>query len=128
MSVHILSDNHLSAVLRFAFAKTWNDTIDRDVTVRMVQDMANELALTNDRSYAARYPNEPVSGFDAPVVNWKQPLVSPLAFLKLLQNVEHQLDECPDFKNTEAAQFIRNQRFVAISKLDGYNELPWEID
>lgn len=128
MSVMIISDNHLSAVLRFAFAKTWNDTIDRESTVRVVQDAADELARVNDEAYAHRYPDEPVEEFQAPVIDWKAPLVSPVEFLKLLQCVEYQMDGLPGFHDTEAAQFIRNHRVTALGKLDGYNAAKWSID
>jgi hypothetical protein len=128
MSVHILGDNHLSAVLRFAFAKTWTDSIDREITVNMVQEAANELARVNDLSYATRYPDQPVDEFVAPVINWNQPLPTPLQFLKLLQNVEYQCEEAPDFYSTEAFRLIRNWKWEATTKLDGYNSEPWEID
>lgn len=128
MSVHILDDNHLSAVLRFAFSNTWTDTIDREVTERMVQEIADELARVNDLSYATNYPSAPVSAeFITPVVNWDIQLPTPIEFLKLLQNVEHQLCEAPNFFNTEAFRFINNYRSVAIAKLDGYNDAAWEI-
>lgn len=128
MSVMIISDAHLSAVLRYAFAKTWNDSIDRESTVRIVQDAADELARVNDQAYAHRYPDQPVDAFQAPVIDWKAPLVSHIQFLKLLMCLEYQMDGLPGFHDTDAAQFIRNHRGTAIAKLDGYSDAKWSID
>lgn len=128
MSVMIISDAHMSAVLRYAFAKTWNDSIDRESTVRIVQDAADELARVNDQAYAHRYPDQPVDEFQAPVIDWKAPLVSHIQFLKLLMCLEYQMDGLPGFHDTDAAQFIRNHRGTAIGKLDGYADAKWSID
>lgn len=128
MSVQIISDNHLSAVLRFAFQNVWTDTIDREKTVQIVQDAANEIARVNDLAYAHRYPSEPVDEFCAPVINWNQPLPTPLQALKLLQSVVYQLDELPGYHDTEAAQLLRNWQFTTTTKLPGYNDEKWTID
>lgn len=122
MSVIIVSDEHISAMLRFGFGDGWADKDFRD----QLQTTANILREENTDSYNERYHQEHAE-FVPCVIDYTQPELSPVQVLKLLQCYEGNSDQLGTYHCSRAAQEVRRIREKAIRRLAGYDAARWEI-
>lgn len=122
MSVVIVSDEHISAMLRFGFGGSWADEEFRE----KLQTAANILRDENTDSYNERYPQQ-FAEFHPCVIDFTQPELSPVQVLKLLQCYEGNSDQLGTYYLSRAADEIRRIRDKAIRRLAGYDVARWEI-
>lgn len=122
MSVIIVSDKHISAMLRFGFGNSWADAGFR----HKVQTAANILREENTHSFNVRYRQDHV-GYVPCVVDYTQPELSPVQVLKLLACYEGNSDQVGTYHMSSAAEEVRRIRDKAIRGLAGYDAARWEI-
>lgn len=122
MSVVIVSNEHISAMLRFAFGSGWADSDFRT----QLQSAADCLREENTDSYNERYPQDQIA-CEPCVIDFTQPERSPVEVLKLIQCYDGNSDQLGTYQMSRAADQIRSIRSKAIQKLAGYDAARWEI-
>jgi hypothetical protein len=126
MSAFLCSDNHINALVEYAFS-------DRDDYIYLrhrfgaadKQALAELLYNENWRSLRTRY-NDPETG---PGITYRpRPLLDAITILKLCDCYDYQACETEDYDTTRAAKAINFIRHKAIRALPGYEEAPWGLD
>jgi len=113
----IVSDKHITAILRFGYSEKWNSP-DLDT---FLEQMANVLKKENITKYNAN--NTPLVPVEDCQIDWDQPLLSPVEVLKLIEAYEHQCSDAPNFfPISQAARIVRGIRYKAQRLLPGYAE------
>lgn len=121
MSVMVLSDKHLSTILRFGFGPSW---ADEDFRSRL-QSTADRLREENILAYNERYQDElPVLPCE---IDYSAQEVTPVEALKLMQAYDDNCSELGTYHGDTAAEEIRSFRQSAIARLEGYSSAPWDI-
>ena len=122
MAVKILSDEHISAMLRFGFGPHWADQENRAA----VQNAADGLKSENIHSFN-EYAQHQATMIVPCVVDFTQGERSPVEILKLIHTYEANSDQLRTYDGDYAASLIRSIRSEAICYLAGYNEAPAEV-
>lgn len=121
MSCIILSDKHLSTILRFGFGPSWADD---DFRVRL-QYTADRLREENILAYNERYQeNYPVLPCE---IDFTVAEVSPVQALKLMKAYDDNCSELGTYHGDTAAEEIRVFRDSALALLEGFDSAPWDI-
>ncbi|EPR5023110.1 hypothetical protein ACU6C7_006158 [Pseudomonas aeruginosa] len=125
MSVHVVSQLHISAILRFVVAHAGFDLKDK-----VIQELANAdgeiLLRENVRSVFHRYRDMDVK--PAPFrLDLEAPTPSPVEVLKLIECLEYQSNASEDYFMTPAYRMLARIREKAVRALPGYNEAAWEL-
>lgn len=97
----------------------------RELTRKTAGFVGAMLWAENVRSVNHRYAEE----------EWEQPyqfkelrgVPSPVAVLKALDGYEYQSCEHEEWEDSESYRFCHALRKLAIKKLTGYDDMPWEI-
>ena len=109
MSAYILNRFHISAILMF------NCTGKPDATTyQILADQGQQLLDENIRSVRTRYPGETFKP-------------TPIEVLKLIQCLEYQSNQNPDYYATQAFRTLHEIRRIAQSKLPGWDQASWDL-
>lgn len=121
MSCIVLSDLHLSTILRFGFGPSW---ADEDFRSRL-QATADHLRRENILAYNERYEEEdPVLPCE---IDYSAPEVTPVEALRLMQCYDECCEELGTYHGDTAAEQIRSFRVAALVRLEGWHEARWQI-
>jgi hypothetical protein len=121
MSCIVLSDLHLSTILRFGFGPSW---ADEDFRPRL-QATADQLRRENILAYNERYEEEdPVLPCE---IDYSAPEVTPVEALRLMSTYDECCEELGTYHGDTAAEHIRAFRVVAFLGLDGWREARCQI-
>lgn len=144
MSAFEVSDKHVSAILQGVYGtdyrgfNIWRYLDDKEPTqeqfslLSKAKQEANVLMSENVRSVRYCYKhhgdrsNEPLLVGQVQLDLKAEPLPV-LQVLKLIDCLEYQSCECPDWKSTEAYKLLCDYRSKLIRKLPGYNDAKWSI-
>lgn len=151
MSAHLVNPEHIGilaavAVIRWKIPSEWEHSRFRthDNMIATAQRIAKGFAMENIRSVAYRYPDD-VSGsrpgpclsdldyeeacaiYAAHFVKHPQP-ISPVQLIKLLDSLEYQSCEHPDWVGCLAHKQLQILRRDAIYNLPGYDKSDWSYD
>jgi len=139
MSVFVVSDRHIDALLSFARAK--NVTVYHGGTLKLcaLADTAlmGEILLdANWRSYTTYYPRErkpdarpdQFQPNDVRGYQYREPKAEfhPVHVLKGIRCLRYQLGAIDP--ETIAARILTEIERAAVESLDGYDQAPWSID
>ena len=120
MSAFIVNHDHISALVT-GFARHHYDRLSRDEATELGQ----LLLIENSRSVAYRY-NEPVDE-DWRDYRFEQIDVKQIVhLLKMLDCLEYQSNERPDYEESIAYKKLMQMRKTLIRALPGYEDGPWE--
>jgi hypothetical protein len=142
MSAYIVSHATIDALVSLAFDGPETDRpvspdtvwvpsgypgVDRD-------GVGAVLIAENVRSVRYRYPDSgddlpgPLAHYWAEPYHYRHPVrrPSPVEGLALLDGYEYQACECPDWRDTAAAELVDRLRSALIATLPGYDAAPWE--
>jgi hypothetical protein len=122
MSINIVSDAHISAILRFGFGPEWSAISFRN----RLQNVADMLKADNTHSYNERYVDDQTM-VEPCVIDFTQAERSPVEVLKLIQCYELNCSELGTYAGDSAADEVRAIRDKAIRQLAGYSAAEWEI-
>ena len=122
MSIKIVSDKHISAILRFGFGPDWSATSFRN----RLQNVADMLKAENIHSYNERYFAEQRM-VEPCVIDFTQAERSPVEVLKLIQCYEVNCSALGTYPGDLAADEIRAVRDKATRQLAGFDAAKWEI-
>lgn len=118
-AVKVLSDEHISALLRFGFGPDWASQENRAA----VQYAADGLKEENIHSFN-EYAQDLATMVVPCVVDFTQGERSPVEILKLIHTYEANSDQLGTYHGDYAAGLIRSIRNEAICRLAGYHEAP----
>jgi hypothetical protein len=123
MSVTIVSDTHITALVAFALGENWDAPEQR----AEAQRIADCLKSMNVDAYNEVNMDEP--GIDEPpcVLVAGQSVPKPLQALKLIEFYESHASEFGGYYYNTAAYEIRSMRAQAIAQLDGYAAAPFTL-
>jgi hypothetical protein len=131
MSCHIVSNNHISAIIRFACINNlkagWTSNKGYAYEPGREQEACDLLYDANVRSVNARYKE------DAPTVgciyNSHARGLLPIEVIKAIQGLEYQCDEWEGFEDSKARYLLCDIAREAVSMLPGYEAArTWSID
>lgn len=135
MSAFLLSDRHLSAIVR-----AWtNATVyriqprigDRTLDPTNFEDwqrFMDAIHAANVASVNYRYSGSPAVDVPAPrYLDSRAPKVEGLALVKALDCFDYQSCEVPGYESTPIAKAIEELRMQTIRRLPGYDEAAWAI-
>lgn len=122
MSINIVSDEHISAILRFGFGPDWSATNSRN----RLQNLADMFKAENTHSYNERYPDDQTM-VEPCVIDFTQAERSPVEALKLIQCYELNCSALGTYAGDLAADEVRAIRDKATRQLAGYDAAEWEI-
>lgn len=117
MSCFIVSDKHLSAIVRWAEQYTTQPGKQ--------QEAVNLLHAANVRSVNARYRED--TPLDGAVYEPDAPLLSPIEVIKACDCLAYQCDNWEGFKGSEAQALILCIQAQATRELPGYANAKWSI-
>lgn len=118
MSAYVVSDRTINALLAFAVAHRVSDFNDPAAA-------GNILLAENQRSVNYLYGEHtpaPVLKYDA-----GEPVPELVQVLKLIDCVEYQSCETPDWVTTPAFQLLNHLRSKATGLLPGYDAAEWGL-
>ena len=121
MSAYILNRFHISAILMFTCTGKPDAT-----TYQILADQGQQLLDENIRSVRTRYPGETFKG-ELFGLDETVPKPTPLEALKLIQCLEYQSNQNPDYYATQAFRTLHEIRRVAQSKLPGWDQASWDL-
>ena len=129
MSCYIVTDKHLSAIIRWACT---NNIKAGHINGRYLyqpgqeQEAVDLLHAANVRSVNARYKEDtPEAGA---VYDLSAPSLRPIDAIKACDGLAYQCDCWEGFEGSEAQTLIRDIQRHAIRRLPGYDAAPWSID
>jgi hypothetical protein len=134
MSAHMVSDNHIHALVNFALLNNL-DYRANGRFVRITRESAEEIGQIlidqNYRSVHHRYLDRAEQHFGKPpTYKFKVVRLLPdaVALLKLCVCYAYQACETDDWESSIAADIIMRIKDRAIIKLPGYDAAPWGIN
>lgn len=98
----------------------------RELRSDNADEVGRMLWQENHRSVSYRYSEAQVCREYVFVQRLPRPL-DPVAVLKAAKCYEYQSEECADWRDTEAHEFIESLRSAAIAALPGYEMAAWEV-
>jgi hypothetical protein len=127
MSCYIVSDSHLSALVRYACTQNLNvySASGRVYAPGEEQQAVTLLGAANTRAYTERYG----AGRTADGVAYlpAAPLPSHMEVIKLASCFDYQASDWSQYPGSDAERFIRYVERHAVRQLPGYKEAAWEI-
>ena len=126
MSAYVVTQKHISAILRFH-----NQAPDyrSPASIAYAQQLGEQLYLQNIASvnYRYRYRNEPAGEYPPFKFSPNAPLLAPVEVLRLLECLEYQSNETPEYYATPGYEVLARLRAQAIAQLPGFKEARREI-
>lgn len=134
MSCFIVSDKHISSILKFADrpqygapARIWTNEREYQIWQTVVINKVGQILVNqNYASYAALYEGESVTPHEF-TYNEQVTRLTPVEIIKLCNAYEYQSDNTPDYSNTPAHKIIKAILDRAINELPGYDAAEWAI-
>jgi hypothetical protein len=144
MSIYVLSDNHINALLTYAIAHRISLPVrDADGSIRTALDLsksadqqkaADILHTQNVRSVCFNYPEDNADEYG--LITFKRywhngiagQCISGVQVIKACECYDYQSCETDDYEQTTAKLIIASISRHAISELPGYEEAEWSID
>jgi hypothetical protein len=133
MSCQVLSNVHLSAIIRFAQLRNIDTTLRRNsgfdqltLGTQIAMLYGDVLRKANIDAYVQRYPSDDELTY---AFEYKSgALVEPVPFIKLLDSLEYQCRQATNYPTSEACKLIQQMRQDAIRCLPGYEKAPWALE
>jgi hypothetical protein len=126
MSCYIVSESHLSALVRYACTQNLNVYNDHGKVYAPgeEQEAVNFLDAANTNAYNERYKeSEPQGASYRP----EAPLPSHIEVIKLASCFDYQASDWSQYPGSDAERFIRHIERHAVRQLPGFKEATWEI-
>lgn len=123
MSCFVLSDRHISAIVRYACTSGIGHPA---YTPGQEIEACRLLYAANVHSVNTRYGLQEVGDdvtYDPPAQ-----LLTPIEALKACYSLDYQCDEWPDFAGSDAQLLLAAIRAHATRHLPGYNDAAWSIE
>lgn len=139
MSAYLVSDRQISAILQAVYGvdhsgfNIWQYQTDPEAyhfvfgLKEKAQTEANELMAENVRSVNHCYPHHEPETAHPVQLDWDREPLAPLTILKLIDNLQYQSCECPDYRESAAYKLMCEYREKIIPRLAGYLAEPWGI-
>ena len=138
MSAFICSDNHISAIVRWATRNNvsiWygnpsrslraGGDLSRSLRTGDEQELVDILYAENVKSVNYRYRGgDPTTGC---VYDPTSPILAPVAVIKAVQSLEYQSCEHPGWETSDAKEILQAIQSEAIRRLPGYELAEWSI-
>jgi len=128
MSAFICSDNHISAIVKWATRNNvsiWYGNPSRSLRTGDEQEIVEILYAENVKSVNYRYKgDDPTTGC---VYDPTSPILTPVEVIKLTQSLEYQSCEHPGWETSDAKEILRTIKSEAIRRLPGYELAEWSI-
>ena len=132
MSAFIVSDRHISALLRAGLERDgYGQTVQwpltranaSEVGAMMLRENIASVVYRYDKDEPSRYPNANPEQF-----RFRDSLpLSPVETLKLISSYEYQSCEHPAWECSDARRFCEALRQHAIGRLPGWDKAAWTI-
>jgi hypothetical protein len=135
MSCYVVSNIHISAILRYAAearltlypaARGGEPWRAASVTVR--QELGEMIQSLNVDAMRERYPDSFAEESVRLFLLEKAAPRAPVEVIKLIDGLTYQLCGLEDWDTTDAGRILLNIRDHAITKLPGYSEAQWSLD
>lgn len=131
MSCYIVSDKHLSAIIRWACVNNikagWIGGPGRYLyQPGQEQEAVDLLHAANVRSVNARYRED--TPLDGAVYDPVAPTLRPIEVIKACDGLAYQCDEWEGFEGSDAQKLIQDIQREALRKLPGYDTAKWSIE
>ena len=128
MSAFICSDNHISAIVKWATRNNvsiWYGNPSRSLRTGDEQEIVEILYAENVKSVNYRYKgDDPTTGC---VYDPTSPILTPVEVIKLTQSLEYQSCEHPGWETSDAKEVLRTIKSEVIRRLPGYELAEWSI-
>jgi len=128
MSAFICSDNHISAIVKWATRNNvsiWYGNPSRSLCAGGEQELVDILYAENVESVNYRYKgDDPITGC---VYDPTSPILAPVAVIKAVQSLEYQSCEHPGWETSDAKEILQAIQSEAIRRLPGYELAEWSI-
>lgn len=128
MSAFVVNEEHVKQLaLAWGQWDRWNRRTPEAMT-----ETAQELMRENLRSVRYRYPDSdelpgPIQTPEADTIVVRGLCkITPVMALKMADCLEYQSCETPDWKETAACKLLNAIRHLAINRLPGFEDAPWE--
>lgn len=121
MSAYVVSDDTIHAVLTFASVnRVWLGNATPDLSM-----IGSILLATNTEAVNYRYEENDT----APPYRFKPTgqVPRPVQVLKLIDCIDYQCSELPDWEHTQAHHYLRMIQSAAIGALPGYDAAAWNL-
>jgi hypothetical protein len=128
MSCYIVSDKHISAIIRHACRNSWNAGWHEGryaYRPGMEDEAYKLLAQANVNSVNARYQED---NQDLGEYQSDAPLLKPIQVIKAIDGLAYQCDNWPEWEGSAAQALLNDIRDRAIGQLPGYEEAAWSIE
>ena len=130
MSAFICSDNHISAIVKWATRNNvsiWYGNPSRSLCAGGEQELVDILYAENVKSVNYRYRGgDPTTGCVC-VYDPTSPILAPVAVIKAVQSLEYQSCEHPGWETSDAKEILQAIQSEAIRRLPGYELAEWSI-
>jgi hypothetical protein len=148
MSAYICNPEHFGILAAYAVLNRcdiyeWEVRVPSGAQVKTAQRIAEGLAQENIRSVAYRYPNDADGDrpgpclLDAQIIEAAQiyaahfvkhpQSLTPIQAIKLVEALDYQSCETPDWPETLAKRQLEWIRSCAIRQLPGYEDAEWKL-
>jgi hypothetical protein len=130
MSAFICSDDHISALVRFACVNNvtfWFGNPSRKLGAGDEQEIVDILYAENVKSVNYRYIHDEPEPTGGCVYNPNARTLTPVEAIKLAQSLDYQSCEHPEWATSEAFGITRTLKAEAIRRLPGYELAEWSI-
>lgn len=130
MSAFICSDDHISALVRFACVNNvafWVGNPSRRLGAGDEQALVDILYKENVKSVNCRYRNEAPEPTTGCVYNPNAKRLTPVEAIKLAQSLAYQSGEHDAWVTSAAFEIVRALKDEATRRLAGYDDAPWSI-
>jgi hypothetical protein len=142
MSAFIVSKEHINAILmsstliQFQPLTWYHDDVYHSFTLDMADEIGQMLLDENVASVRYRYQDSPLTELPGKTNNeWLFPfryspfahrVPTPVEAIKLIRCYNYQSCEHPQWNSSPAKSFCQALLASLISRVDGYDEAPWE--
>jgi len=134
MSSFIVSAAHINAIVTAATKTSDGRGVSyyyknktAYINAETAEFIARTLYIENVRSVNYRYNERTRFNGYSYERDMTQPRRSPIAIIKLVNSLEYQSCERPDFAKSEAKAIMTAITTSMVRKIDGYNEAAWTI-
>lgn len=131
MSAFVCSDMHISAIVKFAV----ENRVGVMVFGKQERCYAHEnpaawfktLARANSNAVNERHKDDDDSAHKTLIASPLRSLLEPVKLLKLIDCLEYQCSSWSDYELSTAEAMCESIRAMAIRKLPGYEDAPWDV-